>query len=78
MSAYMHIAQRKHVYPSSDRAFMSRIPLRRPAQPDDVAAAAVFLASDEALYITGVNLFVDGGWEQTAYPDLRRLMEDPS
>jgi NAD(P)-dependent dehydrogenase (short-subunit alcohol dehydrogenase family) len=30
--------------------------------PEDVANAALFLASDEATYITGHNLFVDGGW----------------
>jgi NAD(P)-dependent dehydrogenase (short-subunit alcohol dehydrogenase family) len=64
--------------PGADDAFASRIPLRRPAQPDDIAAAAVFLASEDAVYITGVNLFVDGGWELTAYPDLRRLIPDPS
>jgi NAD(P)-dependent dehydrogenase (short-subunit alcohol dehydrogenase family) len=52
-------------------AYLQRIPLRRPATPDDIAAAATFLASTDAAYITGVNLFVDGGWEQTAYPDLR-------
>jgi NAD(P)-dependent dehydrogenase (short-subunit alcohol dehydrogenase family) len=57
-------------------AFLDRIPLRRPAQPEEIAAAAVFLASDDASYITGVNLFVDGGWEQTAYPDMRRLMDE--
>ncbi len=41
---------------------LSRIPKGRFGQPKDVAAAAVFLASDEADYITGATLFVDGGW----------------
>jgi len=36
-------------------------PLGRPAQPEDVARAMLFLASDEAAYITGVALPVDGG-----------------
>jgi len=36
-------------------------PLGRPAQPEDVARALLFLASDEATYITGVALPVDGG-----------------
>jgi len=40
---------------------MSTIPLGRLAEPADIAAAAVFLASDEASFITGVTLPVDGG-----------------
>ncbi|MEO5723574.1 MAG: SDR family NAD(P)-dependent oxidoreductase [Ilumatobacteraceae bacterium] len=55
-------------------AYMSQIPLRRPATPDDIASAALYLASDDAKYISGVNLFVDGAWEQTAYPDLRPML----
>jgi glucose 1-dehydrogenase len=42
-------------------AYESRVPLGRVATPHDVANAAVFLASDEAEYITGVVLYVDGG-----------------
>jgi len=39
-----------------------RTPLPRLGRPDDVASAVAFLASDEARYITGENLMVDGGW----------------
>ena len=39
---------------------IERIPLRRLGQPEDIANAFVFLASDEASYITGVVLSVDG------------------
>ena len=40
---------------------IARIPLGRVGQVDDIVNAAVFLASDEASWITGVNLVVDGG-----------------
>jgi NAD(P)-dependent dehydrogenase (short-subunit alcohol dehydrogenase family) len=39
----------------------ARLPLRRLGEPEDVAAAAVFLASDAASWITGTTLVVDGG-----------------
>lgn len=40
----------------------SRTPMPRLGRPEDVASAVVFLASDEATYMTGINLMVDGGW----------------
>lgn len=43
-------------------ALLSRIPKRRAGKPSDIGAAAAFLASDEADYITGNVLYVDGGW----------------
>ncbi|KAK5048525.1 hypothetical protein LTR84_005615 [Exophiala bonariae] len=42
-------------------AFVSTIPIGRPSQPADIANACCYLASDEANFITGVNLEVDGG-----------------
>jgi NAD(P)-dependent dehydrogenase (short-subunit alcohol dehydrogenase family) len=41
---------------------MRAIPLGRIGTPEDVARCALFLASDEAAYVTGANLVVDGGW----------------
>ena len=42
--------------------FADRIPLGRVGQPEDVAAAVAFLASDQARHITGASLLVDGGF----------------
>ncbi|MFN8636101.1 MAG: beta-ketoacyl-ACP reductase [Chloroflexota bacterium] len=42
-------------------SIMQRIPLKRFASPDEIAAAHAFLVSDDASYITGQTLFVDGG-----------------
>jgi 2-deoxy-D-gluconate 3-dehydrogenase len=41
---------------------IAKIPMNRLGKPEDVAGAAVFLASDAAAYITGQVLAVDGGW----------------
>ncbi len=47
--------------PAAMKATWDRIPMRRVGQTSDIVNAAVFLASDEASWITGVNLVVDGG-----------------
>jgi meso-butanediol dehydrogenase/(S,S)-butanediol dehydrogenase/diacetyl reductase len=57
--------------PDALAAFVDRIPMGRPAQPEEIAAPALFLASDDASYISGASLLVDGAWAVSAYPDMR-------
>ena len=47
-----------------------RTPLGRPAEPEEIAKAALFLVSDDASFITGVTLPVDGGWLAYGYQTL--------
>ena len=42
--------------------FVKQIPMRRLAHPDEIARCIRFLASDDASYVTGATLVVDGGW----------------
>ncbi|OGV90602.1 hypothetical protein A3A66_00100 [Microgenomates group bacterium RIFCSPLOWO2_01_FULL_46_13] len=41
---------------------LARMPVGRVGKPEDIGAAAVYLASDEASFVTGATLYVDGGW----------------
>lgn len=54
--------------PAQQQGFLdhlaSQIPMGRVGQPDEIAKAAVFLASDDASFVTGIELFVDGGLRQ--------------
>lgn len=52
--------------PEAYAKLMDLVPYNRIGEPEDIAQAAVFLASDMADYITGTTLFVDGG--MTCYP----------
>jgi glucose 1-dehydrogenase len=47
--------------PEMEKALMGEIPLGRWAKPEEVAGLAVYLASDEAGYVTGSTYFIDGG-----------------
>ena len=55
--------------PDKAKELLELIPYGRIGEPEDVAKVAVWLASDEADYITGASLFVDGG--MTLYPGFR-------
>ena len=52
--------------PEAYAALMTLVPYKRIGQPEDIGRAAVWLASDQADYINGISLFIDGG--MTLYP----------
>lgn len=60
--------------PRARAAFESAIPLRRYGRPEEIAAAVAFLAADEASFVNGANLLVDGGVTAgTGHPDVMAL-----
>jgi len=50
------------ITPEQDKAFKALIPMGVVGQPIDIAYASLYLCSDEAKYVTGAELIVDGGW----------------
>jgi NAD(P)-dependent dehydrogenase (short-subunit alcohol dehydrogenase family) len=61
------LTERHFSSPELLREYFRHIPLGRGGTPEEVAQACVFLASDEASYITGATLFVDGGQMATKF-----------
>jgi NAD(P)-dependent dehydrogenase (short-subunit alcohol dehydrogenase family) len=56
--------------------YLENIPLGRAGTPEDIANAALFLVSDEASWVTGETLFVDGAEMTKRYPEiLKRIRE---
>jgi NAD(P)-dependent dehydrogenase (short-subunit alcohol dehydrogenase family) len=45
-----------------ENEFVKPVPLGRAGQPEDIAGSVLFLASEDAGYVTGETVFVDGGW----------------
>jgi len=57
--------------PDALAVFVQRIPMGRPAQPEEIAASALYLASADASYVNGASLLMDGAWAVSGYPDMR-------
>ena len=52
----------RNLPPEELNAAFGRVPLQRIGKPEEIAQASLFLATDEASYITGAEIAVDGGW----------------
>ena len=64
--------------PDAHAAFVERIPMGRAAQPEEMARPALFLASEDASYVSGASLLVDGAWAVSGYPDMRPFRAKPA
>ncbi len=57
----------RNLPPAEMNLAYTRVPLQRVGEPEEVARASLFLASDEASYVCGAELSVDGGWSAGFY-----------
>jgi NAD(P)-dependent dehydrogenase (short-subunit alcohol dehydrogenase family) len=60
------VAARLREYPDPERAYREMSATQaigRMGRPEEIAAAALYLASDEAVFVTGSALMIDGGWK---------------
>lgn len=69
-----NLAEKSVSYLDTIEKLGKKIPLKRIGQPEDVAKAVAFLASDDASYITGITLRVDGGLILPGMPE--RVVQD--
>jgi NAD(P)-dependent dehydrogenase (short-subunit alcohol dehydrogenase family) len=60
--------------PEVKAAYLENIPLGRVGIPADIAGTAAFLASDDAAWISGITLFVDGASLTMRYPDVMKIL----
>jgi cyclopentanol dehydrogenase len=56
------MTERRRADPEHYRLMLSRIPLGRFGEPDEVSYGVLYLASDESTFVTGSELVIDGGW----------------
>src|SRR2546428_712505 len=56
------MTEKRRADPATYQLMLSRIPLGRYGEPEEVAYAVLYLASDESAFVTGSELVIDGGW----------------
>lgn len=58
---------------TKNAAYMERIPMSCAAEPSELAGPALFLVSEDATYVNGTSLLLDGAWATSSYPDLSKF-----